>query len=91
MPKSIFQTLILSILLISCKEKAETFKLNVKGKVVDYYTGEGIANATIYVKDIKNEPSKEQIVCLDEYCISSSKTKIKSDISENFNESFWLK
>jgi hypothetical protein len=89
MNKSLSLIFILAIILISCKEKAETFKLTVKGKVVDYYTGEGIANAAIYIKNLVIDPSKAQLHGLDYFDTSSFSFKVKSDIQGNFDNSFW--
>jgi len=77
---------------MSCKEKPETFKLTVKGKVVDYYTGDAIENAKIYVKvDGPIDPSKEQLHQLyDYYDTTSYIGRLTSNSSGNFESNFIL-
>jgi hypothetical protein len=84
--KSIISFLILTILICSCKKDEDKINYAFKGKVVDFYTGNGIPNATIYIKDIKIDPSKDQLRQLENFDTTIILDRVITHSNGNFDK-----
>ena len=78
--------LTLVILIISCKEENEKIKYPFKGKIVDYYTGGGVENAVVYLKDMSIDPSNPQLTVLDLYDTTAIIDRVYSNKNGDFNK-----
>ena len=90
MKKTIFLISIFAILINSCKKDSEKINVVFKGRVIDYYSGIGLSNAIIYIKNVLIDPNKSQLRQLDLYDTTFISGKVITDINGNFYKSLLL-
>jgi hypothetical protein len=74
------------LLLGGCKKDDNKISYTFTGRLVDYYSGNGVANAMIYIKTTEVNPSRPQEAQLDLFDTTSFEDKILSDSEGFFNK-----